>query len=508
MLAHLVALPQPFSKPRRKTLALAAGFLVSGFVSARSAQGADLLPVGALDVRAASGVFSPEIGEQGDLRAAFSLQAASGVLSYEALGADAPEGHEPGSLLRDANRGSFLFAATLGRSLELSLGLHGTYEHAKPEGRDQIFDQADSAASSDGGSDSWRQDFRQSGFAGASLLLKLRLLDTDGFGLAIAPFVESGAGEQATYSLTRSVHPKAGFMTLASYGALGVGSVGLTAGARYRNPENIGQVVVRNEIFYGGNVRADLTRTLGFFVSGQGRRIMVADTAKQSAANGKLVYQPRETNEAGAGLVLTLEEMELSAFARASMPADKGFGFGDRSFGLGIATTLGNYRGVRSKNSIASDIEQDLDKAAATKAASTKNSFVGPPPPKPLQDEYPEMIGDAIDPLDAVAGSGAANDDFKNVDRIMKDNESGAKIESEDEKVARELREIREAEAKAEAERARLEEIEREERRKRAQSQAEEDEKLMQEWMQEARQEADALEGIEREDIGWTGLED
>ena len=101
---------------------------------------------------------------------------------------------------------------------------------------------------------------------------------------ALAPFVETGAGERATDALTRSVGPKAGFMAITSYGARGVGRIDLDLGMRYRDPEQLAGVTLRNELFYKALVTADLNRTVGLFAGGEGRRLGRLELARQRRA--------------------------------------------------------------------------------------------------------------------------------------------------------------------------------------------------------------------------------
>jgi hypothetical protein len=487
--------------PLRLKTPLAAATLTAALAGAEPALAADTLPVGSLDARATGGVSSAETAAPGSIVTGLDLETASGVLDHAALKASAGEedGSEP--LLRDANRGTVSLGLALTERLELSLGLHGTFEHVRPEGRDALF--AEGGESEAGAGDERWHGVKQSGFAGASLLLKLKLLDAQSVKLALAPFIESGAGEQATYSLTRSVNPKAGFMALATYGAKGVAEASLNAGYRYRQPEAIGGVVLRNELFYKALVRAYASQAISFFVNGEGRRLNVAD-AHERGDDGKLEYAAQTAGAVGGGVTVALGTTELEAFGAARLRSAEGFGFGQRSFGFAIAVPIGHGR--RSGASVAAAMDKKLDAEAAAQAAADEQATAeAQAKAQPAADEYPEMIGAEIDPF-AAEGPAEGHDDFADAAKIERENAARTEL-SADEKIANELADIKAAEAKAEEERAKLEAAELEARRRSATKQAKEEQELMNEWMEDAKRDVDQIEGIGPDDEAWQGLE-
>lgn len=487
MLAHLAYW-------RRPNL-LASGFMIAllayGLARAHPAWGADTLPLGALDARATGKVSSAEVLERGTLTTGLSVEAAETVVDRGLMrGDDGVSGD--GRLLRDANRASVFFGAAVADNLEMTLGLHGSFEHVKPDRRDALFANASASLGEDA---SWRHGVKQSGFAGASLLLKLKLVDWRGLGLAFAPFVESGAGDQASFALTRSVGPKAGFVTIATYGAPGVAELSLNLGARYRDAEELGDVAIRNEQFARASLRAYASRTFALFVAGEGRRLMIADADEIDIESSKRVYAPSESGDVKGGFQVGLGDAELSVFAGGMPKHAGGFGFGKRSFGMGLATSIG-----RPARSIAAEIEA-REAAKAQELAAKK-----PASPQPVTvDPYPEMIGADVDPLEALGQEVAP--DFKDEQVRRKQYEADAHVESEDARVERELKELRSAEEQAAKEREKIESLERAKRHKSAVKKHKEDEELMKEWIEEAQEETSDIPGISTDEANWNGLE-
>lgn len=496
MLAHLVVSRRPASLP------LLVAFGLTALLAGRQALAADTLPLGNLDVRSTGKVSSGDTAPAGSMMTGLSFEAAESAVPEGALSETGDGSAKDKALLRDANRASVFLGTAVTDRLELTLGLHGSYEHIKPEERDALFASDAAANSGDESEEGWRQNVKQTGFAGASLFLKFKLADWSGLKLAFAPFLESGAGEQATYSLTRSVGPKAGFMAIASYGAAGVADVSLNAGYRYRDPEMVGGVAIRNEQFVKAAVRAYATRDLSFFVAGEGRRLMIAEGNELDIESGKRQYTPEESGEMKGGLAYRIGEMDISAFGGGRPKNAGGFGFGKTTYGMGLSMALGNYRGERPRGSFASEIERSETEKAAKKA-----DLVGPPKASDVQpvNDYSEMIGSDIDPLEALGTDEAV--DFKDVDSRTKQYEADAKVESEDARIERELKELKAAEELANVERERIEKVEGEKARRKALERSKEDDELMREWMDEANKEVDGMEGIAKDEMEWNGLE-
>ncbi len=499
MLAHLSL---PLAKPVRPWL-LGLSLLLG--LSAGKAFGADALPLGSLDARSTGPVSSGETQRAGSMTSTVRLEGNQASATGEDL--------QPGSstedktVLRDANRAGLFLGAALTSSMELSLGVHGTFEHVRPEDRDQLFPEGSGIGQgSNAGAVTWRESLKETGFATASLLLKMKVLEAQGLRLAFAPFIESGAGEQATYSLTRSVSPKAGWMAITTYGSEGVAEVSLNAGYRYREPEVLGDLTLRNELFYRAALKAYASRDFALFLAGDARKVMAARN-DQLDAEGKLSYKPFESGQALGGFEVKLGDAELQAFYGARASKGKGFsGFGEKSFGASVAWTLGNYKGTRnSRDSVGADIQKDLTKKGDDTTAQDQANKAKVIPVRAATEDYPEMIGKDIDPLDAL---GTDNDgDFKDAGKRAEQNKKDALVESEDERIEKELKQIKEVEAKADKEREVQEKVELDDARRKASKNAKEDDKLMKEWMDEAAQDPNEAGTITNDEMDWQGLE-
>lgn len=459
---------------------------------------ADLLPLGALEHGANGNVSSADTGITGSVKTGVSFQSSATV---------ARPAHLPGlshgeaqDLVRDANRINVFAGSALTKSLSLTLGLHGTYEHVKPDSRDALFPLDESEAGDGEAALTWRESLKQTAFSGASLALKWKLFDAEGLKLGLMPFLESGAGERASFALTRSVSPKAGFMGLATYGAAQVAEVSLNAGMRYRSPEEIGGLVVRNEAFYRMAIEASLLPELKLFATADGRRLMTKAKTTTDAAAVDTTYAPNESGEALGGLKAVLGDASIAAFGGGRFEDAKGFGYGARTYGVSLTMVVGGDRRA-PKKSYAAELEKAED-------AKKPLPVAAPLPPKEpnLEDEYPEMIGKDIDPLDAVKGV-EGQDDFSNVEKTILENEKAGKTLSEDDKIELELKEIRAAEAKAAEERAVQERKELQDARRKARSKAKKDDALMKEWMDEAKKDVDGMGGITKDEMEWNGLE-
>lgn len=137
-----------------------------------------------------------------------------------------------------------------------------------------------------------------------------------------------------------------------------------------------------------------------------------------------------------------------------------------------------------------------LGKSAATKDAATKDAA------SKSEEDY--SLPSSIDPL-TLNISGA---DFQDVDQQIEKNRREALTESEDARVERELKALRDAEAKVEAERMAAELKEKELARRDEKSQAAAQAEREREWRREANKAARQLHGIDKDQLEWRGLEE
>jgi len=495
MLAHLVSLPVR----SEKMIAACLVMFLAGYSSTTMA--ADLTPVSSYDAASTGNVSSAKTLENGTVKTAISISGSESVVGEKTYWGSSSDKQ----ILRDAHKATVFMGTSINRAIELSLGLSGTYEHARPEDRDQVYPEGNGTKnpvlSADDSDDSWRSDFKQTGFSGLSLMLKMKLLDAGSLQISLAPFIETGAGEQASYSMTRSVGPKAGYMALFSYGAKGVASLDVNAGFRYRNPEETGDLTIRNEAFYKALVKAYASRHVAVFVGAEGRKIMVAKQSERDLVTGGLVYNGSESGEVKGGLLVGAGDFDLSASYGRRLKAATGFGYGASSFTAGISMTVGNYKRVRPTTSIAEDIDRRSKKAdLKTNDAASKDTQ----PVSTATDDYPEMIGSDIDPLEALGKNDG--EDFRDLEKRMQQYEAESGIESEDARIERELKDIRAAEELAAEQRAKQEKIESEAQRRDRIKSAKEEEALRKEWLEEAEKDSEKSIGITKQELEWNGL--
>jgi len=111
-------------------------------------------------------------------------------------------------------------------------------------------------------------------------------------------------------------------------------------------------------------------------------------------------------------------------------------------------------------------------------------------------------------PVDPIPALGEGVDDFQDLDKRAAQYAKEGAVESEDARVERELKVYKEAEAKAEREKAQQESAAREAARADAREEAEKSAKTNKKTESEADAKARELQGIDKDDLGWKGLED
>jgi hypothetical protein len=489
--------------------AMALVFVILANFYPESGFAADTLAPSVLAVRSTGKTLDAEVKDRGDLFIGIGVHGAEAIFSEKILGKidqDLAGQENQERLLRDAHRAAFFLGYNLTSRVEFTLGLHGTYEHMKPLDRDILF------KASAGQRLGWRGNFKQSGFAGASMLVKFNILSHQGFSAALAPFLESGAGEQATYSLTRSVGPKGGWMVLLGYGKDKAFQLMVNSGYRYRDPESIGNLRVRNELFYQGTAKGFIVGDWALFVGGQGRRLMVAENKNDLGYK----YSSWESGEFTGGIETEFDGTLLNAYYGARAKKASGFGFGKAIAGMSLSSKIGAQGRKRPRHNYGKEIREtqrakhkkameEAEKRAVAEGATVET--VGGSVPK---EQYPEMIGEDIDPLRALEESAAGdqgNDDFtETVKKIEQENAN--KEMSEDLKIEIELKKLKLAEERAAKQRVIQDEKDKKRARLEGLKRSEEESRLLKTWMEEAEAESGQMEGISEEELNWNGLED
>ena len=137
------------------------------------------------------------------------------------------------------------------------------------------------------------------------------------------------------------------------------------------------------------------------------------------------------------------------------------------------------------------------------KAAQREKKSAGKKP-KTSADIITEVTGDTrIDPLPAL---GDGTDDFGDLDKRAEEYRKAALVESEDARIERELREIRDTEAKAKQIAEKIEAEQRADANKKAREEAAANAKTNRKIQRAAEEKAKSLQGIESDELEWNGL--
>jgi hypothetical protein len=487
--------PKVSNRSTRQSLLISAILCAAFTLVESNALAADILPTGQMDASSVGNVSSAETSKNGTMKSGISFQNTSSVLKDSNINSEARLLDQENEVLRDSSRMTAYFGTSITNDVEFTLGLHGTHEIASPESRDTYFVNSIDEDQEEVVQEDWRESTKESGFSGASLAMKVRLVYWKGLQVAVAPFIESGIGERGSYSYTRSVNPKSGWSVITSYGQKGVAELTLQGGYRYRDPETVGDITLRNEMFGGVNAKVWLSRGFALFGGGQGRNLNVANNGDFDE-NGKLIYAGQESGEVNGGFIAKFDETQLSAFVGSKIDKSAGFGYSSASAGFSISYELGNYHGRLPRAGFAAQVQEGV---------KDKEGFVEVKKAEPSKEEYKEMKGKDIDPL-ANLKNDTNEDDFvlvkKKVDAQIKDTS-----ESDDALISKELSTIREKDKEEkEAERQQVAK-ELEESRAKQRVQQKEDAELMKQWTQEAQEEQRESDGISKDEMEWNGLD-
>ena len=482
---------------RKATRWLAGSFLV---FAAQSIQAADVMSIGAIDPRSTGKVSSGQTIGAGRVITGISVDGAEKAVNAASINSEGGSDR----LIDRVNRATVFFGLGLGNRIELDAGVHGSYESVSETDREKTF--AGNTAATN-----IKDNLKHTAYSGISILAKVKLFEQNAFTATVAPFFESGAGQRAGESLTRNVNPRAGYLGILTYGERGIGELSVNGGMRYRNPELIGDVTVRNEIIYGVSLKGYLTRNFALFTAGQGRRIKAAGSMNEE--NGKPDYRGKDSGELTGGLMFHAGKTDISAWAGGATKRDAEFGNGRFIAGLSLTVAMGGST-KKPVTSIASEVDQKV--IAEHNNQAPKESWEPKTAPAPVAVEsvrYPEMETRDINPIRDLEASGvrieSSPDDFDLLKaRMQRDSQTvKAKGISQEERVEAELAALRDAEKKTEAEQnARRLEEERIARERAAKAQIDNDRRL-ENYRTQARKDAAKLQGVSADDVNWNGLE-
>lgn len=487
-------LPRMISVRCQKNIGLLSAIVACVTLVSFPAHGADILPIGPLDASGSGRVASPGSIERGGI----IIRATSESLHH----VDVKKGSEaPASRIGRIDRHHIFLGLGLSRNVSLTLGMGGTAEDIPDVQRLSLF--ADQKKEDFADQDRIARTHFKLDFAGASLAVKWNLInrtELNGLSLSLMPFLESGAGAKATYSLSRAVEPKGGAALLAALGSEGTGELGTSLGIRYRSPEAVAGQMMRHELFYKTYAILPITGGLSLFGDGEGRQIMVAAPASDDSEHRN--SKPSYGGDARLGLKIRVAGLMLSAYGGRRLGPVTGLGYASRSLGASVALLLGKASRDRRPLSYATMIEREEERKAKVRHSSSPAIIKV----DQQEDVYTEMIGTEIDPLDALGPDEAP--DFKDVKKRMEEERVHAGKESEDARIERELIELKEAEAKVAAERAKQKAKDDAEALREARKESAEDAQNFKKWVDEANEDLKDMDVIQPEDMQWNGLEE
>jgi hypothetical protein len=337
------------------------------------ALGVDTAPVQGLDGRATGHVLSADTLGEGRVSSSVMMRGALDAVSARAYGAGTD------AVLDRSHLAVAHLGLGLGERFELGLGLRGTYENVSHQAV---------------------KDHRAQGFSGGSAMLKTRLWSGDGFGLSLAPFVESGAGKRGASTLTREEKPMAGWLVMATLGARGPVELSLNGGWRYRDGADVvGIYKIRNEAIYQAALTFHATRWADLFLAGQGRRLMIAEGAKAD-------YEGQTGGDLTAGLSLKSGDLTVSAWGGRNVKKDS-FGFARRTAGLSLSWSVE----TSGTPGFARSLAEESGSAETSQVASRPASI------------YPDEMNGEFDPMAELAKAKKSGklerDDFDMIEERM-----------------------------------------------------------------------------------------
>ena len=435
-------LPQtsPYMRP-----ALRSGLLVASIAgTALTGSGAASAATDRLDAQASSRVSSASGLGGGQMDAALKFQHAEFAKDQDT------------KLIQ--RRASALFGVGLSDRFDLGLGVHGL---------------ATAKGSATKGSAAEGSEAASENSVSGSLLAKYKMFSAGAFSLGLAGFGLTGS-KAADHAQVGGRNPSGGLMLLSSWGSKGRAELSFNAGMRWRNPEESGDYLLRNEAFLGLGAKAWLSRSFHVFVSGTGRRVMISDL---DSGDQKRVWRPTALAEGVGGIGVSAGRAQFTAFVGSGV--DRGnasLGQLKTFAGLGVNWSVGRVR----ENAPAFVAEQESAPA--------------------------ESLVKDINPLEDLAPLSSEEDDFTAIEKSMRQTSADPKPSRSD-IVDAELTALRDAEQKAEEQRKKAEIAERELARRDAVKRSAASEKERRKWAKEAQKEADALEGITKDELEWKGLE-
>lgn len=470
-------------------------------------QGADVMMMAPMEAHSDGNVSSAEILKPGEFGVGLYGEFARDPIPREiVLPSDAEVAQDESELAKAVTQFGVTVSTGVLSFLDFHLGIHGTQESISKESESRLFDHLQE-------DETTKVNAKPVDFSGASFLAKFALYDGEVIKLAMAPFAKTGGGESAKYAISRSESMTGGWMALITYQARDVAEININSGYRYRYREQIGDVSLRNELFYQASVEGIISKYASLYVAGLGRQLMIADETKQVSGENRK-YSSKDSGEILLGLKARYRGFEVNTYGGQRFH-EQAIGNGKISIGVGLSYVFGGKK-IASSEEIFDRLEDPVkedqkddpqDEAKPASKDSEKENDNESKKPVVIDDEADDinLYEDAMQ-LDQQS-EGKEIDDFQLIEKEMKDSKNQQNKEpSEAEKVERELRELKEAERKAEEAREKKRqkeiEIERKQMRERLQEDAKKEKQLRQEVLKDLKD----APSIDEEDASWNGL--
>ena len=448
-------------------------------LTAGSAKAADVLPSGATSLQSTGRVGSARGLDAGELATGLSIDGARDtVTGRDDLGRIQAEG---------THQARVQLGIGLAKRLELGLGVKGTYERISPAGQRALFATEIDDATEEGG----QVESQTTAFTGATGSLKLKVVDGQQFKLSLLAFGEGGAGSAARLSVTRSSKPKAGWLTLMSYGERGVAEMTLSGGMRYRDAETLGDLRMRHEVMYGGSLRAWITKKFDVFTAFDGRRLMISEIENDEWS----AWRYQDNGLVTGGIGLEMGRSQLALYAGQSVKPEA-LGSSKSVVGMSLTYSFGSLWG-NSASGVMIAKEPTPEQVAPAKNPTT-----------PATEElYLDANGQPLDVFktDAELKASDGADDFDMFKaETLKRKDTGI---NEDQKADEELARLREADAKVEAEKTSVETERQRMAKEKEKSDAIQLRNKSDQLRREVKGDVDRVEGVGDADVSWQGLE-
>ncbi len=388
------------------------------------AQAADTRPLSSLDTQGfARGISAKTLNH---------LEAATAI-SYERAG-DIVEGREVldpndsqdqayhSKALKDFQKAHVTAALGLWEWLELNLSSAVTYEDMEAPTRDKAFN-----LESQEEKDAWRDQFKQTGYAGSTLMAKFSVFSSSGFDISLASFVEEGTGHRNRYSLSRSSSSKLGSILAATYEKEQLGKINVYAGYRDRDEEQVGRLRFAQEYFLGTDIEWQVHSLASLQIGSFTRQLRVAKLEEDKPWGSP--YRFDQSVELFAGASTYVSNVKLTLYGGTNLPGSSGIDRSQQNFGIKIAVATDAVKssapGEQDEKKVSKPESDKEDEKASPTQQDREDKTDQAPEEEPAEDSKKQPKGKEKEDLN---GHGDFRDEIFADDKTVKDSlKSGPK---------------------------------------------------------------------------------